>query len=391
MKIAAIHCRYLRVKAGAGGAFLDMMQSLKQRGHVIDIYTFGISDKLNEEIRNSFKLTCSGFKPAHIFPFDPYLDIINQLRVSYYFKKLSKQINHNYDLVFIDHGYYSPLILPFLKIAKVYYCYEPPRPYYEPSVGNVNFEQNLYKVLAYPANMVNKYLDRYCVKFADLILCNSDYEREYIYRTYGFSPVTNYLGVDLDRWKRVETGKENLVISVGILDRRKAHDFTIRSIGIIPERKRPKLVIITSGVSPSEEKQRLCNLAEQNCVELEIKDEYIADEEFTLLHSKARLAAIAFIMEPSIEPVAFAFEIPIVAVREAGAREVIIHGKTGLLTNRNEEEFARAIEYLLDNPLEAEKMGKKGKEWLKTNFTWEICGDSLDRNLNNLIKTHKNT
>jgi hypothetical protein len=39
-------------------------------------------------------------------------------------------------------------------------------------------------------------------------------------------------------------------------------------------------------------------------------------------------------MEPSIEPVAFAFKTPIVAVREAEAREVIIDGVTGFFNTK---------------------------------------------------------
>ncbi len=84
-------------------------------------------------------------------------------------------------------------------------------------------------------------------------------------------------------------------------------------------------------------------------------------------------------MEPSVEPEALGCETPIIAVREAGARETIIHGKTGLLVNRDEQEFAQAIEYLLDNPEIATTMGHNGKKWLENNFTWEICAENLER------------
>jgi glycosyltransferase involved in cell wall biosynthesis len=70
--------------------------------------------------------------------------------------------------------------------------------------------------------------------------------------------------------------------------------------------------------------------------------------------------AIPYIMEPSVESVAYAFKTPIVAVREAGAREAVINKVTGLLTPGNEREFAKAIEFLLDNPGIAAKMGERG-------------------------------
>ena len=211
------------------------------------------------------------------------------------------------------------------------------------------------------ANFYNKYLDKFCVKYADLILSSSDYSGKYAKKVYGKTSITNYLGVDLDKYKKIKNvKKENLTISVGVLQPHKGHEFSIRSIGLIPKEKRPKLIIIAA-LGSKNEKKKLYKLAKKLDVNLEITG-YVPDEEFVKLHNKAKLVVIPFIREPSIEPVALACETPIVAVREGGARETIIHNKTGILTNRDEKEFAKAIEYLLDNPEIAENMGKKGRE-----------------------------
>jgi glycosyltransferase involved in cell wall biosynthesis len=60
-----------------------------------------------------------------------------------------------------------------------------------------------------------------------------------------------------------------------------------------------------------------------------------------------------------------------VAVREAGAREAVINKVTGLLTPRNVREFAKAIEFLLDNPDIAAKMGERGYLFLKKSTLWK--------------------
>jgi glycosyltransferase involved in cell wall biosynthesis len=376
MKIAAIRS-FLTVKAGAQGAFLNMMRSLKRMGHEVDIYVLDTSDDIREEVSKEFNVTSVGFREWKLKVFAP---VFNHLRAIRQFKRLAYKINSgNYDIAFIDHYYLSPLILPFIQIPKVYYCYEPPRMYYEP-YWSVTWQAKIVKFLT----CIVKFLDAYCVKFADLILCPSDYAREYIWKSYGLFARTNYLGVDLELYKRLpNVKKENMVLTVGVLLRHKAHDFTIRSIGLIPWDKRPKLLIIAAKGS-EKERERLVSYAGRNGVNLEIKG-YVSDEEFIELHGKAKVFVIAYIMEPSIEPAALAFEIPIVAVREGGARETIVHNKTGILTNRDEKEFASAIEYLLDNPEIAESMGKEGRKWIEQNFTWEKCSENLERNLEKVL------
>ena len=372
MKIAAIR-NFINIRGGAQQAFIDMMLALKERGHDIDIYVLSISDELGEELKDDFSIECLNLREWRLKPVSVFR-LINELRVVWRYRRLAEKINNKgYGLAFIDHYDYSPLILPFLRIPKVYYCYEPPRQYYEPEP----FALATYKIYKFIKH-VSKYLDKYCIKRADLILCISDYSREYIYRVYGIFAVTNYLGVDLDKFRKLNLEKENLVVSVGVLYPHKAHDFVIRSVGLIPKNKRPKLMIIAAAIL-GKEKERLYSLASQEEVDLEIKS-YIPHEEFVEWQNKAKVVAIAYIMEPSIEPVALGCETPIIAVREGGARETIIHNETGILTNRDEKEFAQAIEYLLDHPDIAAEMGKKGREWIEKNFTWEKCAENLERN-----------
>jgi glycosyltransferase involved in cell wall biosynthesis len=371
MKIAAIH-NLLDKKRGAEFAFLNMVLSLKKRGHDIDVFVFDISDEFKEEFqKNGINVTSLNFKPWRIKNLNAYLHPINVLRVMHPFYKLSKEINKNYDVAFVHHYYFSPCILPVLSIPKVYYCHEPPRGYYEPILGKAIY-------FLFVPYLINRRIDKFCVKHADLILTNSDYEREYIWRTYGLFPITNRLAVDLNKFIKLNFKKENFVLSIGVIVPVKAPDFVIRSVALIPKSKRPKVVIVgSSGDKVYIEK--LGKIAKEKKVELEIKIN-VSDEELVKLYNKARVTTIAYIMEPSIEPESLGCETPIVAVREAGARETIINGETGILTNRDEREFAKAIEYLLDHPDVAAEMGRKGREWIEKNFTWEKCAENLERN-----------
>ncbi|MCX7999526.1 MAG: glycosyltransferase family 4 protein, partial [Leptospiraceae bacterium] len=146
----------------------------------------------------------------------------------------------------------------------------------------------------------------------------------------------------------------------------------------------PKIVLIGNG--PNEYKEYLITLANKCGVTLEIR-ENIEDNELVMLYNKAKLTAIAHIMEPfglvAIE--SMACETPVVAVREGGLRESIIDGVTGLLTNRVEKEFAEAIQYILENSDVADKMGKEGRKRVEKYFTWEKCAENLEKNLMRVI------
>ncbi len=384
MRIAAVH-NYLPLRAGAAGAFIDMMFSLKKRGHDIEIYTFGAGEDVRRSLKGEFRVHIEGTPEltSNLLVLKPFTLYLNYMRLHGACKRLANEINgQGYDVAFLDHLLYTPMLMPYLKIPRAYYCYEPPRLAYEPSV--VHGHQTRFSQFIH---LPFRYIDRHFARYADLVLCNSNYVRGYIKKVYGIDAVTNYLAVDTEKYRPVEVQKEDLVLCVGVIQPFKAQDFLIRSLGLIPEGKRPRLVLITSGlIHDLWYRDLLLDLSRRLKVRLEIKEKYIEHEEFLRLHSQARVVAIPYIREPSIEPVALACGTPIVAVNEGGVPEAIMDKQTGLLTRRNEVEFAAAIEYLLDHPDTAENMGRTGRQWVIDNFTWERCAINLESNLLNLIE-----
>lgn len=386
MKILAVH-GFLIQKRGAELVFLNMLVSLKKLGVECDAVVLDIDENFKNELDNKgITVNSSQFREWKLPYFNDWSYFVNAIRILSQFNKIFKDINkENYDVLFAHHYYYTPLVLPFSKKPVVYYCHEPPRHYYDPRVyqSRSKTKNILRRIINILPNTINKRIDKFCVNHADLILTNSDYEREYIWRTYGLFPVTNRLAVDLNKFKKLNLEKENLVISVGVIVPVKAHDFVIRSVALIPADKRPKVVVVGSSGKKAYQYE-LEILARKNEVELEIKIN-VPDSEIIELYNKAKVTAIAYIMEPSIEPESLGCETPIVAVREGGARETIVNGETGILTERDEKEFAHAIEYLLDNPEVAKEMGRKGRKWIEKNFTWDKCAENLENNFKKVL------
>jgi glycosyltransferase involved in cell wall biosynthesis len=384
VKIAAVH-NFLTQKRGAELAFLNKVIGLKKRGHEIDVYILGASeDFINDFERWGVDVISSNFTEWKLVG-TTYIPLLNNLRALRKIKKIARGINRNYDVAFVHHHRYSPLIFPYLRIPNVYYCQEHPRLYYEPQIKTKNTFYDKLRFFYLKFMVFDKLLDKYCVNYACVILSNSDFAREQLWRTYGKLAITNYLGVNSEVYKPTNVEKDKFILSVGVLDPAKAHDFVIRSVGLLPERKRPEVLIVGDGPA----KRRLFRIAAENNVKITIKKD-VSTEEMVQLYNKTKLTAIAFVMEPFglVALESMACETPVIAVREGGLREIVTDN-TGILTNRDEREFATAMLYLLKNQKIAKEMGKKGRERVQKNFTWKKCAENLEKNLSIAVERFK--
>lgn len=61
---------------------------------------------------------------------------------------------------------------------------------------------------------------------------------------------------------------------------------------------------------------------------------------------------------------------PCIAMNEGGPKEALVNGQTGFLVN-SIEEMANRMNYLAERPDETEEMGRKGREHVEKNFSWE--------------------
>ena len=192
-------------------------------------------------------------------------------------------------------------------------------------------------------------IDKKNASFAKHILTSSYFSRESILRSYGLNSFVSYLGVDTELFKPLGIPKEDFVLSVGRLIPRKGFDFIVSSLGTIDAEIRPRLIVV-SDEADIHFKNSLEQLAERIGVELRIES-LIADDELVSLYNKAKLVLYAPYLEPfGLVPLeAMACGTPVVAVKEGGIRESVMHDKTGILTQRDENMFAHAVMDLLAN------------------------------------------
>lgn len=298
----------------------------------------------------------------------------------------------NYDFVFLHHDQpvQSPYLLNFLRTPSVYYCAEPMREFYEPPLARPYLEshsraERWQRKWYAPARALRRRMiqtDDLCnVRAATMLLTNSYFSAESIYRAYGLRARVSYLGVDTEKFRPLDVPRENFVLSVGAVSPLKGYDFLIQALGQMNAAIRPPLAIVGNTFSTGEAKY-LNGLAAHHGVKLEFRVN-VTDEELVRLYNQARALVYAPILEPfGFAPLeAMACETPVVAVREGGVRESVRDGETGLLTAREPKAFAARLTRLLADATCAKRLGENGRQRVLEFWTWERAYKRLIENL----------
>jgi glycosyltransferase involved in cell wall biosynthesis len=390
MKIAVYH----NLPSGGGKrALCEMVRGLTEQ-HVVDVYTLSCAEHEFCDLRpHSREHNVFHFEPLPLAsrPFGRLNQGIRALdlyRLSILQKTIAAQIDSaEYDAIFANHCRYgqAPALLRFLSTPSVYYCQEPPRQIYEPPVPRPYSEfsavqrlGNLFDPLPALYRQVLRGFDRAAVLAASLVLANSAYSRESLYRTYGRFARVCYLGVDTDRFRPLSLPREDFVLSIGALNPRKGFDFLLRSLALIDVEQRPSLVVVSNFEGPGE-RHYLESLASSLQVNLVFRT-LVTDEELVRLYNQAVLTLYAPIMEPfGFVPIeSMACGTPVVGVREAGVRESVVERRTGLLTERDPGLFARAVAELAADRLRLEHYGIAGTNHVNSQWTWERSVSQLE-------------
>ncbi len=394
MQIAVFHNL---PSGGAKRALFGAVNYLLKSGHRVDVHVPSSAD----ESYLSLKEVASGF---HVYPvrrtwrgfvssftrygLDPFTFMAD---LEWAQERIAEAINRGpYDVVFSEQDQFTmtPFLLRYLKKPTVYYCQQPSR-VQEAALDKV--EQSMAGLPSVPLykKIWRVYLksrmagiDKANASHATYILTNSCFTRETILRAFGLNSFVSYLGVDTDLFRPLNLLRENFVLSVGACHPHKGHDFTVRSLSLIDKRIRPKLLIVGNAKLPGWP-AHLEQLAARLDVDLEIRTS-VPDEEIVGLYNRAKLFVYAPILEPlGLAPLeAMSCGTCVVAVKEGGPRETILHRETGILTERDEAAFAEAVEELLRDEHPRIQMGNRGAEVVRDAWTADRAGEQLLWHLN---------
>jgi glycosyltransferase involved in cell wall biosynthesis len=390
MKIAIFHNLY---SGGAKRALYDNVSYLV-KSHQVDVFVPSTANETYlplKDISNKFKTfpvktTIHGCLFS-VINYPPNKVSLRDLEIVE--KSIANYINKmDYDVVLCEQEFFSiaPFFLKYIKKPTVYYCQQ--SPFYRYHLfrnirSNLGFEyKNLMKdpFLKYYRGRINK-IDHKNIQSANYILANSFFSRESLLHVYGINSFVSYLGVDNKLFKPLNIPKENFVLTVGRCIPEKGYDFILRSLAKIDSKIRPEFVIV-SDYADKKWKKYLEETAVKYDVKLQIMN-LINDQDLVLLYNKALLIVYAPYLEPfGLVPLeAMACGTPVVAVKEGGVRETVVNNMTGILTERDESQFAEKIFDLLSDDKKMNLMSQKSIKCIENFWNLEESGKRLEYHL----------
>ena len=400
MKFAVFH------NLGSGGAkraLYGLVKYLTESGHLVEVL---VPSTANEEFL-PLKAVANGVR---VFPVRTSLGGIISSSAKYLppvsgscsladlersQKTIARVINEgDYAAVIVEQDRYtvSPFILRFLVKPAVYYCAQPSRrgeAVLQTLRGRLHHDNGC----ALPAQWARRQMARYAAakiaridkenaSAAGRILTNSFFSRESILRAHGLNSFVSYLGVDTTVFRRLRREKGNYVLSVGSCDSFKGYDFLVRALSRLESRLRPRLIIVSNTVD-IRWRRWLEQLAANKNVIVEFRV-LLADEDLVELYNRAVVFLYAPYLEPfGLAPVeAMSCGTAVIAVKEGGVRESIIHDQTGMLIERDEVMFAEAVKELLVDKTRRDHIEERAVECVHAFWTLQHAGQRLLWNLN---------
>ncbi|MFD2571994.1 glycosyltransferase family 4 protein [Spirosoma soli] len=401
MKIAVWHNL---PSGGASRALHQHIKGLSERGHHIEVWTSSLADSKFLDVDQYVAKT-------HILPLTiatrvrvDYIDNVRSLlflnstrikRMLAFCQHCADQIEEgDFDILFANscHYFNMPYIGRFVnKLPKLLYLQEPNRSLYEaspelvwtglPSIQQHYFDPSYYS--QYIQDLLHTHRARVLVREElinyrsyDKILVNSYFSNESLIRAYGGPGEVCYLGIDPALFPFQNLPREPFVMGLGSFHPPKRADAAIEALSRIPKPLRPKLVWV-GNIGDKNYLASLVDMSQRLGVVFEPR-QYVSQDELVHLLNTASCLLYTSALEPfGFAPLeANACGLPVVAIGEGGVRETVIDGYNGLITTRNQNDIAAALQRVLTDSALFERLSANGRQIVTEK--WSI-NDAVNR------------
>jgi len=234
----------------------------------------------------------------------------------------------DYEMILGSSSSYSHFINKCKASVHVNYCYTPPRFLWE--TGEYLEGEKISRLMSAAAMPIIHFLRKMDLKQSkkiDYYIAISEYVKNKIRKVYGRDSVVIYPPIEVKKY-RFSTIKEDFYLIVSRLKGYKRIDIAIKAFNILGK----KLLIVGSG----EDEENLRKISGKNIKFLG----RVSDNELLDLYSRAKSLVFTGKEDFGLTPIeAQASGTPVVAYKEGGASETIIHGETGFFFEKQEPEI----------------------------------------------------
>ncbi|MGC8479687.1 MAG: glycosyltransferase [Candidatus Micrarchaeia archaeon] len=371
---------YLNIKGGAEKVILEVAKH-----YTAQIYTLEYEkNKTYSEFEDvDIKIIGKKVPFSNILPYRAS----QGLRYGYNFYNL--KIKEDYDVL-------NPHISPSEWVSHknkniLWYCHTPPREVYD--LYKVRMQGRSIKDKLLYSSMVGtyKFIASKTIKKIDNIATNSENTRKRIETYFSRSAVVIPPGIDYKAFNN--KGDERYFLYPSRIIVNKQQDYVIRAFKVfsklIKNDKKYSLVLAGTLSNDPEHKEYLKRLKSLSN-NLNVKFITNASEErLRSLYSSCTAVLFASKNEDyGLVPLeGMASSKPVISINEGGPKETIRNNKDGFLVN-SEEEMAKRMLEIVQNPALAEELGKNGRNRVIKRYSWNNFFKNFDILLE---KTKKDT
>ncbi len=184
--------------------------------------------------------------------------------------------------------------------------------------------------------------------------------------------------------QRLLLGDGPILLSAGRLVPRKGHVTIVEALPAVLE-SFPNAVVVMAGRGPA------VSDASRRAAELGVRDSirmpgYVSDTDLAALYTLCDVFVLPAGADDRGQVEGFglvfleanAYGKPVIGGRSGGTPDAVLDGVTGLLIEPNDPvALAGAVLRLLNNPAESRRLGERGRERARTEFTWRRFCESL--------------
>lgn len=309
-----------------------------------------------------------------------WLDLESTLFQRFKQYQQAKEIDsEGFDVVLVSHDrhFQAPWVLRYLKTSTVFLCQEPTRAFFEEFLKidpKLPYLNRLYEWLN---RSIRKTIEVKNASFATKVISNSVYSSESIFRAYGVVSTPILLGFNPLNFFPKNVKRLDQVVVVGNDEPQKALPFAIECVSLVKKSVRPKMVIVSPRPGST---SLLVRLARKKGVSLTVF-QAVPTSRLRQIYNQSKLSLAVAHLEPFGLSVveSLACGTPVVAINEAGYREIVSDLKTGLLVPRDPGKVAQALEFLLEKDQQRLKMGKFGLSDVTKRFSWDKATDKVEK------------
>ena len=184
------------------------------------------------------------------------------------------------------------------------------------------------------------------------------------------------------------------IVSVGRLVHRKGQDQLVKALPRIIE-KFPQVKLIFVGTGPHQ--KTIEKLMKKLRVEKSVRfigripheqlPKYFALGDIFAMPSRSRLFGLEVEGLGIVYLEASACGLPVIAGNSGGAPDAVLPGKTGVVVDgTSEKEIADAAIHLLSDMSRSREMGRTGREWVVSDWRWEIWSKTFNNLFSSSLK-----